>query len=91
MALRVDPVCDFIREVDEAAWEEVFNVLAEPRFQFLRVLWINIWPGTSLHDADPVAETSQNMVAAHPSLATRGTRVSCDQIGSPCMFCSDNP
>jgi hypothetical protein len=86
VALRMDPVYGYIRQVDQAAWEEVFRVLAGPHFRCLRVLSINIGPG--FHNEQTV-EISQNMVAAYPSLATRGARVSlCNMIGHQCIFCS---
>jgi hypothetical protein len=87
MALRMDPT----EGVDWEAWEEVYSVLAEPRFQFLRVLCINIGPSTILQNSDVVLKATLNMVAAHPSLATRHVRVSYDSLRYECIFCRDSP
>ncbi|KAF8479950.1 hypothetical protein JB92DRAFT_3042054 [Gautieria morchelliformis] len=99
MELRMDPLGRVGGFVDWAAWEEVYSVLAGPHFQFLRVLYINIEPEHGAPDhhphlhGDPVVEMSKDMVARHPSLATRGVRVCSEQINSYhcCVFCSDNP
>ncbi|KAF8479951.1 hypothetical protein JB92DRAFT_3042059 [Gautieria morchelliformis] len=78
--------------MDWAAWEEVYSVLAGPHFQFLRLLYINIRPAFPPLRDDPVVETSKDMVAGHPSLATRGIRVTSERINSyHCIFCSKNP
>jgi hypothetical protein len=93
MALCMDPPSDNEDMVDWAAWDKVYSVLAEPRFQFLQVLCINIQLGTTIHNTDTVVELSLNMIAAHPSLATRGVKVdtSYDPNIDQCIFCSDNP
>ncbi|KAF8523818.1 hypothetical protein JB92DRAFT_2882938 [Gautieria morchelliformis] len=73
------------RGVDWAAWDEVYRVLAGPHFQFLRVLHINI----RSYPYDPLFQRSNDMLAAHPLLATRGVRVSpCFLPDHKCIFCS---
>jgi hypothetical protein len=92
MALSVEPFRGHYPLVAWDAWEEVYSVLAGPRFQFLRMLRINRGPGYGGPSPKRVVETSQNMVAAHRSLETRGVRVSyCWKTGYQCIFCADNP
>jgi hypothetical protein len=93
MALCVEPLDGFPQSVDWSAWEEVYSVLAGPRFQFLRVLRINIRRRYDVSNLEAVIQTIQNnMVAAHPSLATRGARVSGYDVGdSLSLCCSNNP
>jgi hypothetical protein len=93
MALCVDPLCGFPQSVDWPVWKEVYSVLAGPRFQFLRVLRIDIRRSYDVPNLEAVIQTIQdNMVAAHPSLATRGARLSIYDVFSPlCLCCSDNP
>jgi hypothetical protein len=90
LELHVDPPCSGNNAVDWAGWEEVYSLLAGYRFQFLQELYIHI--GYNVHDRETVIETSRNMVAAHPSLGTRGARVSpCELKGSLCLLCWDSP
>jgi hypothetical protein len=93
MALCVEPLYGFPQSVDWPVWEEVYSLLAGPRFQFLRVLRINIRRRHNVSNLEAVIQTIQNnMVAARPSLATRGARVSLyDLVGSLCLCCSDDP
>jgi hypothetical protein len=81
-------------EMDLAAWEEMCSVLAGPRFQFLRVLHINIGPGSTpwMGSGDgTVAKACEHMVVTHPVLATRGARVSWEGVDHDwCTICSNH-
>jgi hypothetical protein len=101
MELRTDPPPSFNEqlswrtweEVDSAAWEEMCSILAGPRFQFLRVLHINIGLG-ALPRKDSVhyklVKACEDMVVTHPVLATRGARVSWKRVYYDlCTICSN--
>jgi hypothetical protein len=92
MELRVNPKCDRVERMDWAPWEAVYNDLEGPRFQFLRVLYINIGRGCGPCFSQ-IVETSKDMVARHPLLATRGVRVALSELfdSNQCVFCLDNP
>jgi hypothetical protein len=99
--LRADPPSSFNEqliwatweEVDLAAWEEMINVLAGPRFQFLRVLHINIGLGSipwKRSGDDTVVKACEHMVVTHPLLATRDARVSWEGVDYDwCAICSN--
>jgi hypothetical protein len=78
-------------EVDSAAWEKMCSVLAEPRFQLLRVLNIHIEPSSIPRNgsgADRVVKACEHMVVTHPVLATRGAKVSWEGVGHHwCTIC----
>jgi hypothetical protein len=81
-------------ELDLAAWEEMISVLAGPRFQFLRVLHINIGPGSIRWKGsvdDKVVKACEDMVVTHPVLATRGVRMSWEDVDYDwCTICSNH-
>ncbi|KAF8497005.1 hypothetical protein JB92DRAFT_2988070 [Gautieria morchelliformis] len=94
MELRVDPFYDYNTQLDWAAWDEVYSVLAGPHFQFLRALYINIEVGDVAwncpHKPAEVVEQSDIMVDDYPLLETRGVRVSSSELFlSPCIFCDE--
>jgi hypothetical protein len=81
-------------EVDLAAWEEMCSVLAGPRFQFLRVLHINIGPGSIPWNGsgdDRVVKACEHTVVTHPVLETRGARMSWEDVDYDwCTICSNH-
>ena len=93
MELRVYPRCGGITQVDWAAWERVYSILAGPQFQLLQVLYLSMGDdyvaGVGIYFPYLEVETSGVMVAAHPILAKRGVEVShCWKSGYRCSFCS---
>jgi hypothetical protein len=94
MELRANPPFNGFVPEDWAAWEEVHSVLAGPRFQFLRVLYINMEPASNIWgitwDRSKI-KVCEDMAAT--LLATRGARVSFSENPSltlECMFCLDD-
>jgi hypothetical protein len=81
-------------EVGLPAWEGMYSVLAEPRFQFLRVLNIYIGPGPIPSNGSGngrMVKACEHMVATHPLLAKRGARVSWKGFDyNWCTICSNH-